>query len=221
MIATQIDGRIRKGIIGAVRKIFPRLTLERILSISINELEMNVLEFEGELYSPDTFTLIVDEETHKILQEHKIIKHLKPELEAYISMRDYKLQSGLSVEISSVSFPENGMLEVLTSFGQPNTAFFTLTILNENTDTFLLKRPGTYVAGRSENADMIIKEPHVSKRHVEFFLVNSSGLFIRDLNSTNGTVINGVPLFGRLYRKLAKGDSVRLGKFGGVLLEIN
>lgn len=51
---------------------------------------------------------------------------------------------------------------------------------------------GPVVVGRSPGADIVINEPYVSGRHARFTL-QGPALIVEDLQSTNGTLVNGHP----------------------------
>lgn len=64
--------------------------------------------------------------------------------------------------------------------------------------------------GRDENADMVLADSGVSRRHAE--LVQADDVYaIRDLGSTNGTLVNGVTI--ERAQILNSGDTVRIGSF--------
>lgn len=63
------------------------------------------------------------------------------------------------------------------------------------------------VIGR-EGSDINIADPEVSRRHATIH-VEGDKLSIEDLNSTNGTFVNGQQIQGT--RELSEGDEVRLG----------
>ncbi len=71
------------------------------------------------------------------------------------------------------------------------------------------------VVGRASNATVRLNDDGISRRHAR--IVNEGGtLFIEDLNSANGTVVNGSPV---AKQRLEDGDKIRLGpttilKFG-------
>ena len=54
-------------------------------------------------------------------------------------------------------------------------------------------RPGINRIGRSVDTHFQVPDPSVSSVHCEVIL-SDTGVVVRDLNSTNGTFINGVPL---------------------------
>ena len=70
-----------------------------------------------------------------------------------------------------------------------------------------LDRPST-VIGRGRNADLVLNEATISRAHA-LFGYETTKVFVQDLGSTNGTLVNGV----REHRKvLTQGDELRMGK---------
>jgi pSer/pThr/pTyr-binding forkhead associated (FHA) protein len=70
-----------------------------------------------------------------------------------------------------------------------------------------LDRPST-VIGRGRNADLVLNEATISRAHA-LFGYEGAKVFVQDLGSTNGTLVNGV----REHRKLlVVGDELRMGK---------
>ena len=70
-----------------------------------------------------------------------------------------------------------------------------------------LDRPST-VIGRGRNADLVLNEATISRAHA-LFGYEGTKVFVQDLGSTNGTLVNSV----REHRKLlGQGDELRMGK---------
>lgn len=63
------------------------------------------------------------------------------------------------------------------------------------------------VLGRARDADFRVNDPNVSRRHAMLFW-ESGRIFVRDLGSTNGTLVNGRPASSG---PLASGDVITLG----------
>ncbi len=63
------------------------------------------------------------------------------------------------------------------------------------------------VVGADEQCDLVLEDPKVSSRHVEFRIVES-GLQITDLQSRNGTLVNGARISEAIYPNAPR---VRLG----------
>lgn len=70
-----------------------------------------------------------------------------------------------------------------------------------------LDRPST-VIGRGRNADLILSEATISRAHA---MIGFKGkqLFVQDLDSTNGTLVNGTR---EHQAELQDGDEVRMGR---------
>jgi hypothetical protein len=66
------------------------------------------------------------------------------------------------------------------------------------------------VLGRSREADIVVDDPNVSRRHAE--LRPSGGSWtVRDLGSTNGVKVNGRRLDPSRPQSLKRGDVIELG----------
>lgn len=67
----------------------------------------------------------------------------------------------------------------------------------------------TFVVGRDHNSDLRLGSRHVSKRHAAVE-IRGGRVFLRDLGSTNGTVLNGEPLRDA-EAELRSEDKIRFG----------
>ncbi len=63
--------------------------------------------------------------------------------------------------------------------------------------------------GRSADNDLVVNNDLIDNYHLELFRDPDGNVFITDLDSTNGTTINGRKLLG--YAQLNLGDKVVLG----------
>ncbi|WP_408651754.1 FtsK/SpoIIIE domain-containing protein [Jatrophihabitans sp.] len=68
---------------------------------------------------------------------------------------------------------------------------------------------GRYLIGRTCQADVGLDDPDVSRRHAELW-VDLRGISVRDLDSTNGTWLNGTPV-GSEARPVELGDVLTVG----------
>lgn len=62
------------------------------------------------------------------------------------------------------------------------------------------------VLGRQADCDLQLTEGHASRRHAKLFLAEDA-VWVEDLNSANGTFVNGSKITGKV--KLASGDRLR------------
>lgn len=76
---------------------------------------------------------------------------------------------------------------------------------------------GPLVVGRARHCDVVLRIPIVSKQHVQILGVGSSAdsrvLSLLDLESANGTSLNGRALRPRESVEIRSGDRVGLGRF--------
>ncbi|MEI6055468.1 MAG: FHA domain-containing protein [Lentisphaerota bacterium] len=66
-----------------------------------------------------------------------------------------------------------------------------------------------YLCGRSTVNIISFKDPTVSSTHCEFVKSDSNTYLVRDMDSTNGTKVNGISIKSL---ELKNGDIIRLGK---------
>ena len=77
-------------------------------------------------------------------------------------------------------------------------------------------RPGSVrTLGRATGADFIVEAALVSRVHCRFTATPDGGLEVRDLESTNGTFVNGQKTD---VARLAPGDKVQIGRLEVVAL---
>ena len=74
--------------------------------------------------------------------------------------------------------------------------------------TFMLSAGGVYIIGREE-ADIVLDDSKVSRKHAELGLYGTDVWVLRDLASTNGTSVNGRRVDDRT--KLKHWDLIRVG----------
>ena len=65
------------------------------------------------------------------------------------------------------------------------------------------------MVGRGTDADVQINDPGVSRRHVQFHVGPDQRLWVRDLGSTNGMLVDGTKVPEGALRD---GSTVRIGR---------
>lgn len=119
-----------------------------------------------------------------------------------------------TIHLGTVQDPEATMATVMMTGiydTREQTQFNRLMLMSQDdtvAETYLLARKLTHV-GRSRRNHVSIKDPLVSTKHLSVS-VSDSTCVINDLDSSNGTFINGERLAGG--RVLKDGDEVMLGK---------
>lgn len=71
-------------------------------------------------------------------------------------------------------------------------------------------RAGSTTFGRRDGNDLVISDPHVSGKH-GLFEADDSGVYLTDLGSTNGTLLNDAKLTANSRTQLREGDRITLG----------
>ena len=69
--------------------------------------------------------------------------------------------------------------------------------------------PIPFIIGRSEDANLNLADHSISRQHTEI-RISGNHLWIRDMNSTNGTFLNHKPITSELVKE---GDIISIGKF--------
>lgn len=88
----------------------------------------------------------------------------------------------------------------------------TLTLVAERTPLRAYELSGLVVnIGRSDDMDVVIDNPSVSRRQAQIRLKEDGTWIVQDLDSANGTFLNGRRLTAA--QPLARGDEISFGKF--------
>ena len=69
--------------------------------------------------------------------------------------------------------------------------------------------PGEYVIGRAPESDIVIEDESLSRRHARF-VVSDGMIYVEDLGSRNGVLIDGEPVVGS--HECRPGQRIQLGK---------
>src|SRR5215212_5173199 len=81
-------------------------------------------------------------------------------------------------------------------------------ISSEGDQTYELRDGATLVVGRALGSDVPIFDPTVSRKHAEL-VADANGVNVRDLESSNGTFLNGARITSGYARR---DDAVMFGK---------
>ena len=76
------------------------------------------------------------------------------------------------------------------------------------------------MVGSNSNCDIIVSNKRVSRNHCQIISSNSENLKLIDLNSTNGTFLNGIKLKPGVPCNLNLKDQVQLAGVSGILISI-
>ncbi len=76
--------------------------------------------------------------------------------------------------------------------------------------TTVVLTPGIYIIGRDVRVHVPVTDKYVSRRHARIFYRDGSW-FIEDLDSSNGTIVNGENIKGKGPVRLNDGDEIIVG----------
>ena len=111
---------------------------------------------------------------------------------------------------------EEAFMRVANAPRKPGTSYLRLDVTegSDSGSSFVVSHPSTTM-GRDIGVDIVLADPRISRRHAR---IHRSGdaYFLEDLQSRNGTKLNGQTLQGRI--PLRHGDQIRLG--GAVTLQV-
>ena len=82
-------------------------------------------------------------------------------------------------------------------------------VVVEGGGTYTLEGRGPWSVGRSEDSDIVVSDPNVSRRHARL-IRSENGFVVEDLGSTNGTLLDGAPIE---RERIESGDELT---FGGI-----
>lgn len=75
-------------------------------------------------------------------------------------------------------------------------------------ETYPLEGAGPWTVGRSEDNDIVVSDPNVSRRHARLLRAHN-GFIVEDLGSTNGTLLDGAPID---RERIESGDELTFGQ---------
>lgn len=114
----------------------------------------------------------------------------------------------LEMENSDHRYRTRGNWQFVQGVIQRNHIHLITNLLDDKTQ-ILMQPQNCWVIGRDRHTGIPIPDKRLSRRHALVQYVASQGFYLMDLNSTNGSYVNGEPV--RRPVLLKDGDRVRLG----------
>ncbi len=74
--------------------------------------------------------------------------------------------------------------------------------------SYPLEGPGPWTVGRSDENEIVINDPNVSRKHARLLRAHN-GFIVEDLGSTNGTLLDGAPID---RERIESGDELTFGQ---------
>jgi hypothetical protein len=129
----------------------------------------------------------------------------------------------LSVNATDILFSGQPTKESKSVAGSPARVACTITLRSQSGETysFELKVNGQPVCiGRSSGNRLRIDDNSISRVHCSFALHSNGQAVLADLNSSNGTLVNGQHLKSNEARSINKGDVIQVGDIVMNVVEI-
>ncbi|MGB5959063.1 MAG: FHA domain-containing protein [Coleofasciculaceae cyanobacterium] len=126
----------------------------------------------------------------------KLYEHHRPLLDEILQLEKTSTTSGITTRC--VTGIIQGQVHLVTN-------------LVEGKTQSLHQPQGIWTIGRDRLLTISIPDRRLSRRHAVIQYIHNQGFYLIDLNSTNGSFVNGEPVQGRLLLK--DGDRIRLSSF--------
>lgn len=199
-----VEGVFSKGFKSGVQPIELAKKLER-------EMDDNKTISVSNVYVPNHYTFYLSPDDMKEFSsfEAQLVLELKEFLKKELKAKKYALIDEPEIrfrEKPDLSLGQFILKSKLASAQNLVQASLTLSIKNEQEEIFFLSKPETTI-GRIAANDIVIPDPNVSRHHTQ--IENRDGdFYVVDLDSTNGTYLNG----RRVTRALLKnGAQIAIG----------
>ena len=114
----------------------------------------------------------------------------------------------LELENGGCSYPHQMPLQYVQAVVQESQTYLVTNLVGGQTQA-LVQPQQAWLIGRDRTAALYIPDERLSRRHAVLQHVAGEGFYLFDLNSTNGSFINGERV--RQVAPLKEGDRVRLG----------
>lgn len=119
----------------------------------------------------------------------------------------------LELENANSQQQSRAVYQYIQGVVQGRQVYLTTNLVRGKTQS-LMQPQGVWLIGRERKAAMSIQDKRLSRRHAAIQYREHRGFYLIDLNSTNGTFVNGEPV--RQQVLLKDGDRIRLGSLSFV-----
>ena len=202
-----LEARLDKLVNGSFSKAFKAgIEPTELGAVLQQELDAKATEVSGQLSVPNIFIIDLGAEDHSRLQAY--LEPLGGELAKlatdYAAEQNYFVQSHMNVSFRLDEALGTGMFRINSTSGQglppvqvPSSERISVELIADSEPPSLVTVAGEKFAltqsvtkvGRGEQAEIQIDDPGISRLHCAIIL--GSEITIRDLGSTNGTVVDG------------------------------
>jgi predicted component of type VI protein secretion system len=114
----------------------------------------------------------------------------------------------LQLENSSFPYLSSRVPTYVQGVVEEREVYLITNLVNGKTQK-LLQAQKIWLIGRDRRLTLTLRDQWISRHHAAIQYIENEGFYLVDLNSTNGSFINGEPVFHRQI--LSDGDQIRLG----------
>lgn len=209
-IETLVEGAFAKAFRAHVQPVEIAKALERELD------DRAAIVGQGRTLVPNAFRVeLATSDAERLGSFSSVLaEELATSAKEYAGEQGYRFVGPVGVEFNTVDELDTGMFRVRSEV-VPGAVFATADAAPtaprledpEAGTTFALTQP-VVVLGRGADADVRVEDSGVSRKHAELRRVDEDAHEITDLDSTNGTFVNGARI---ARQRLVDGDRVELG----------
>src|SRR5215212_8049031 len=164
-------------------------------------------------YAPNDFTVHLSEEDVESIRAYQAA--LRDELIQYASThaenKDYHLMTPPRVRFGTEEVglgKDQGTSAISAEEAQKHGLAREVVEVVTKHGNFPLKGRGPWTVGRSQENDIVIPDPNVSRQHARLSR-SDNGYVVEDLGSTNGTLLGGAPID---RERIESGDELTFGQ---------
>ena len=198
-----VDGVFTRRTRGSIRPI----ELGRRL---VREMDDNrSVDVKGRRIVPNDFTIALssgDRESFSDI-ETTLTTELGEAAKEYAREEGYNFMGPVAVSLSTDDNLKNGRFTVISQLKQGAGGSAMASIVLPSGQRISLNQ-GTVTVGRLPECTISVNDSNISRQHAEM-RQGAGGYVVADLNSTNGTLVNGVRITGE--QRLSDGDIISFG----------
>jgi len=141
---------------------------------------------------PNNFTVRLSQSDYERMSGlgSTLISELTELVQRHATAQHYSFSGGISISLASDPALSQGMIEVDSISVKGTVAWTPVIDVNGTRHTLVHSRT---IIGRGSEADITVDDNGISRKHVEI-LWDGSRAEVNDLNSTNGSRLNGSPV---------------------------
>lgn len=200
-IFDRFESAVEKGVNRVFSRVFKSGLKPVDVSSSLREAaDRNVREVDaGSLVAPNHFVVRISPTDYAAFAKEDLealAGELAEDLTNYAATQDYAFLGPVVIDFDGTDQELTGNLDVVAHTRRGGAAPATGAsaspehpIIDVAGEKWLLTEPVT-VIGRGHDADIVVDDTGISRRHVEF-RITGSGVILTDLGSTNGTYVEG------------------------------